>query len=393
MLLPRRMLGRNVERAEIVPVGLDVRPLGDRKTHVAEDRDHLLPDLGDRDGRCPSPPGAAGSVTSTVSVLSRASSASSAKHVAARLDVLRDRVAELVQRRAGGLALLRAHRAEPLQALGDRAFLAERRDAQRLERRARPSPRRWRRRFRLERSARSDMLASCFTGSIPDSLFRRMTGRRSGSLGVAALQRLRPVRHSPCRVPTISRSCAPKRWWKVTAANQQGATSMRSPVARVVRRSVRTTQNMVSQIVVSVAAAVCVAFITNAYLERRRRRRTLAAAAQPCRDEQAAVATGSRPRRQPTIATGGPAARRSIVEVDRRTCPAGAGCPAQEIFPGVPAGHAGRGAAAEPSRPRRSEGERRRFLGIPLPFRVDGGRSAESAAPPAAGSSRSSSGG
>ena len=36
-----------IELAEIVVVGLDVRPLGDRKTHVCEDRDQFLGNLGD----------------------------------------------------------------------------------------------------------------------------------------------------------------------------------------------------------------------------------------------------------------------------------------------------------------------------------------------------------
>lgn len=42
---------------------------------------------------------------------------------------------------------------------------------------------------------------------------------------------------------------------------------MPSSLPRVVRRSVRGVQNIVGQVVVSVAAAVCVGFITNAYLE------------------------------------------------------------------------------------------------------------------------------
>jgi hypothetical protein len=46
--LPRRMLGRDVERLEIVPVVLDVRAFGDREAHVGEDRDDLLGDLRDR---------------------------------------------------------------------------------------------------------------------------------------------------------------------------------------------------------------------------------------------------------------------------------------------------------------------------------------------------------
>ena len=41
----RRMVGRKVELAEIVIVGLDVGPLGDRKAEVGEDRGDLLVDV------------------------------------------------------------------------------------------------------------------------------------------------------------------------------------------------------------------------------------------------------------------------------------------------------------------------------------------------------------
>ena len=37
VVLPRRMLGRDVERGEIVEVGLDVGALGDREAHIGED--------------------------------------------------------------------------------------------------------------------------------------------------------------------------------------------------------------------------------------------------------------------------------------------------------------------------------------------------------------------
>ena len=48
MFLPRRMLGRNVERGEIVEVFLDMRPLGDHEAHLAKDRDDLVDGLADR---------------------------------------------------------------------------------------------------------------------------------------------------------------------------------------------------------------------------------------------------------------------------------------------------------------------------------------------------------
>ena len=48
VVLPRRMLGRNVERGEIVEVGLDVGTLGDREAHIGEDLGDLVGDLAHR---------------------------------------------------------------------------------------------------------------------------------------------------------------------------------------------------------------------------------------------------------------------------------------------------------------------------------------------------------
>ena len=48
LLLPRRMLGRDVERGEIVEIVLDMRALGDGEAHLAEDRDQLVDGLADR---------------------------------------------------------------------------------------------------------------------------------------------------------------------------------------------------------------------------------------------------------------------------------------------------------------------------------------------------------
>ena len=46
--LPRRMVGRDVEGGEVVPVVLDVRTLGPGEAHLAEDRDELVHHLADR---------------------------------------------------------------------------------------------------------------------------------------------------------------------------------------------------------------------------------------------------------------------------------------------------------------------------------------------------------
>jgi hypothetical protein len=129
-------------------------------------------------------------------------------------------------------------------------------------------------------------------------------------------------------------------------------TPMRSPFARGVRRLVRSAQSMVSQIVVSVAAAICVAFITTAYLE---------GSAKP---EPATVAT------IPKAEAAAPSADGTLPALDVEVIadvPEGV-APGQEIFPGAPVGlrpEALQQAAAkqEPSEPRR-----RRFLGIPIPF-------------------------
>ena len=48
VLLPRRMVGRNVEAFEIIVVGFDVRPFGDGKAHVGKDLGDLVENLADR---------------------------------------------------------------------------------------------------------------------------------------------------------------------------------------------------------------------------------------------------------------------------------------------------------------------------------------------------------
>ena len=71
VLLPRRMLGRNVERGEVVEVGLDVRTFGDREAHVGEDLGDLVDDLADRmDAALGQRASRTGSVTSARSLAS-----------------------------------------------------------------------------------------------------------------------------------------------------------------------------------------------------------------------------------------------------------------------------------------------------------------------------------
>src|SRR6516164_5590222 len=47
LLLARGMLGRNVERSEVVKIVLDMRAFGDAEAHLAEDRHQLVDRLAD----------------------------------------------------------------------------------------------------------------------------------------------------------------------------------------------------------------------------------------------------------------------------------------------------------------------------------------------------------
>lgn len=158
---------------------------------------------------------------------------------------------------------------------------------------------------------------------------------------------------------------------------------MRSPIARGVRHLVRSMQTLVSQIVVSVAAAVCVAFITNAYLSDGAKPDP-AAAEQPTAIR--AVVAPAPSLRQPGIANvaaiGLPPLDVEIIA----DVPAGAG-PGQEIFPGVPAGVSAEMLQQSVAAQEEAEAkkERRRFLGIPLPFASTAGEFADSAARAGAG--------
>ena len=76
VLLPRRMLGRNVERREIVEIILDMRAFGHGKSEIAENLHHFFPHLGNGMHRA-ARLGAAGKVTSIFSDARRCSSCAS----------------------------------------------------------------------------------------------------------------------------------------------------------------------------------------------------------------------------------------------------------------------------------------------------------------------------
>ena len=129
------MLGRNVERGEIVEVGLDVRAFGDGETHIGEDLGDLVGDLAHRMDA------ALGKRTlahreGDVGTLSREPHAqrSAAKRLALSFQRLADAILKLVDGLAETLALFRRHAPERLHQLRDAALLAERGDAHLFER-------------------------------------------------------------------------------------------------------------------------------------------------------------------------------------------------------------------------------------------------------------------
>ena len=135
VILPRRMLGRNVERGEIVEVGLDVRPLGDREAHIGEDLGDLVGDLAHRVDAAFGERAFAHR-EGNVGPLSREPRAqrSAAKRLALGVQRLSDALFELIDGLAEALALFRRHAPERLHQLRDAALLAERGDAHLFQR-------------------------------------------------------------------------------------------------------------------------------------------------------------------------------------------------------------------------------------------------------------------
>ena len=135
VLLPRRMLGRNVELGEVEIVGLDVRTFGDGEAHVGEDLDALVVDLADGMDAAVGD-GAEANRQRDVGALVREPlrQGLAFQRSLARLQRVADARLELVDRLAEALALLRRQRAELLHQLGDAALLAEHGDAHLLDR-------------------------------------------------------------------------------------------------------------------------------------------------------------------------------------------------------------------------------------------------------------------
>ncbi len=129
----RRMGFGNVEGGEIVPVVLDLRPGGDRKTEIGENLRQFVHHLADRMDR---------------PAVARRRGERQVEAFARQLPIERgvferrlafgqrrgNRLAQLVDRAAFALALFGRHRAERLEQGRDAALLAERGHAYRLDR-------------------------------------------------------------------------------------------------------------------------------------------------------------------------------------------------------------------------------------------------------------------
>ena len=138
MVLPRRVVVGDVERAEIVPVALDVRPFGDLEAHGAEQGREFL--HRPRDGVDAALGGGAGGGSARgqrhVDALGREAriERGGIEHHAARLDGRLDGRLQPVQRGAAFLPLVGRHGAEALEQRGQAAGLAHHPHAHGIER-------------------------------------------------------------------------------------------------------------------------------------------------------------------------------------------------------------------------------------------------------------------
>ena len=182
VLLPRRMLGRDVELGEVEIVGLDVGPFGDGKAHVAEDLGHLVPHLADgMDApvlQRPEPHG-----QRDVGLLGgetrRQRAAAPGRPCGLRAPA--DALLETVDRLPEGLALLGRHLAERRHQLGDAPLLAERADAHLLRARADRPRRRSRRGACVSSAARSVLSPLCRSSVCHPGPVRGCSAPRAGT--------------------------------------------------------------------------------------------------------------------------------------------------------------------------------------------------------------------
>jgi hypothetical protein len=132
--LPRRMIGRDVEGGEVVPVVLDVGTLGPGEAHLAEDRGDLVHHLADRMQRALVLRARRQRDVDLLGGQARGERGT-AEQALARVERRFDLALELVDPRAEFLARLGGHAAQGLHQAGDAALLAEHGHARLLERR------------------------------------------------------------------------------------------------------------------------------------------------------------------------------------------------------------------------------------------------------------------
>ena len=130
-VLPRRMVGGNVQRPEIAPVILDIRPLGDRKPHRPENRRHLFNRPADRMDQ---PASSQQRRQRHIHPLPRQPRLQRRplQHHPPRLDRPAQRVLQLIQRRPPRPLLLGRHLAQLLQQRGQRTIAPQHGNAHRI---------------------------------------------------------------------------------------------------------------------------------------------------------------------------------------------------------------------------------------------------------------------
>ncbi len=133
-LRPRRMVAGDVQRVEIVPVGVDPRPFGDGKPHLGKDRGHFLGHLAHRVDRA-LPPVARGQrhvePFGAQTFVQRGIGQGCLLRRQRRIDLVLQRI----ERGSGGLAFLGRHLAQLAHLQADLALLADGLHAQILQRR------------------------------------------------------------------------------------------------------------------------------------------------------------------------------------------------------------------------------------------------------------------
>ena len=128
------MLGRNIERGEIIEVGLDVGAFGDRESHIGENLGDLVGDLADRmdaalrERAFAHRQGYVGAIGGEL-----LDKCSARENLMPRIERFGNTGLQCVDRLPETLAFLRRHRAERLHQLGDATLLAKRLDPHLVE--------------------------------------------------------------------------------------------------------------------------------------------------------------------------------------------------------------------------------------------------------------------